>query len=625
MKDKDKTKEQLIKELEELRQRISGLRKLETRFKQTQEEMRESEGRLRAVFNASDEIIFVKDLEGRFTQANAAFSRIFKRTLEEIIGRTDEEIFSREEAKVLREIDLEVLKRGETDTREDVLTVKGDVHIFRTTKVPLCNEAEKIIGLCGFAADITDSRRMSEELKERRMYLENIMRYLPDAVITQDAEGKVLEWNPEAERLFGYTSNEAVGKKLDDLIASPDPDKFREATGFTQQILAGKPISPVEAVRCRKDGTPVDVLLSASPIFAEDKLIGVVAVCRDITESKRLGRELKERRLYLESVISSTPDAIITADDKQRILEWNPGAERLFGYSRDEVIGKNLDNLITGSNPDALKEATSLTKQVLTEKKGVPPTRAVRYRKDGIPVDVILSGSPILLGDRLVGVIATYTDITEHKREEKIRESIYRITEAVMTTKDINELFSFIHNIIRGLMSVENCYIALYDSKTDLLSFPYYIDKYDTAPQPKRLGKGFTEYVLRTKRSLLLTPEEVSRLHKEENLEITGTIAKSWLSVPLIINDEAIGVLVVQSYTKGIEYTEEDKEVLQYVSSQIAQAIRYKHAEEKLHEQMGELQAFHRVTIGREGRIIELKHEMNKLLEKFGKEKKYKV
>ncbi len=625
MKDKDKTKEQLIKELEELRQRISGLRKLETRFKQTQEEIRESERRLIAVFNASDEIIFVKDLEGRYTQANAAFSRIFKRPREEIIGKTDEEIFPREEAKMLREIDLEILKRGETDTREDVLTVKDDVHIFRTTKVPLRNEAGKIIGLCGFAADITESRRMSEELKERRMYLENIIRYLPDAVITQDAEGKVLEWNPEAERLFGYTYKEAVGKKLDDLVASPDPDKFREATGFTQQILAGKPISPVEVVRCKKDGTLVDVVLSSSPIISKGKVIGVIAVYRDITESKRLEREVKERRLYLESVISSTPDAIITADDKQRILEWNPGAERLFGYSRDEVIGQYIDDLITGSNPDALKEATSLTKQVLTEKKRVPPTRTVRYRKDGTPVDVILSGSPILLGNELVGVIATYTDITDYKKEEKMRESIYRIAEAVVTTKDINELFSFIHNTIKGLMPAENTYIALYDSKTDLLSFPHYVDKYDTAPQPKRLGKGFTEYVLRTKRPLLLTPKEVSRLHKEENLKITGTIAKSWLGVPLLIEDEAIGVLVVQSYTKGIKYTEGDKEILQYVSSQIAQAIRRKQTEEKLREQLSELQAFHRVALGRESRIIELKHEVNKLLERFGEKKKYKA
>ncbi|MEA3431357.1 MAG: PAS domain S-box protein [candidate division WOR-3 bacterium] len=477
------------------------------------------------------------------------------------------------------------------------------------------------------AIDITESKRMSEELKERRMYLENIIRYLPDAVITQDAEGKILEWNPEAERLFGYTSKEAVGKKLDDLTTSPDPDKFKEATSFTQQILAGEPISPVEVVRYKKDGTPVDVVLSSSPILVDGKITGVISLYRDITESKRLEREVKERRLYLESVISSTPDAIITADDKQRILEWNPGAERLFGYSRDEVIGQYIDDLVTGSNPDALKEATSLTKQVLTEKKRVPPTRTVRYRKDGTPVDVILSGSPILLGNRLVGVIATYTDITEHKKEEKMRESIYRIAEAVVTTKDINELFSFIHNTIKGLMPAGNAYIALYDSKTDLLSFPYYVDKYDTAPQLKRvgMGKGLTEYVLHTKKPLLATPEVISRLHKEGKMEIIGTIPVSWLGIPLIIDDEVIGVITVQSYTEGIEYTERDKEVLQYVSYQIGQAVRYKHAEEKMREQLSELQAFHRVTIGRESRIIELKHEVNKLLERFGEKKKYKA
>jgi GAF domain-containing protein len=175
-------------------------------------------------------------------------------------------------------------------------------------------------------------------------------------------------------------------------------------------------------------------------------------------------------------------------------------------------------------------------------------------------------------------------------------------------------------------MPAENAYIALYDSDTDIVSFPYFVDRYSKPLKPRGARKGLTEYVLHTKSPVLATPEVVSRLHKEGKIEIIGTLPVSWLGVPLIINDEPIGVITVQSYTKGIEYKEEDKEILQYASSQMAQAIRYKRAqEEKMCEQMSELQAFYRTTLGREGRIIELKHEVNKLLEGLGKERKYRV
>jgi|GEM_PF-3335583 len=711
-----------------------------------EEQLRKSEERLRGVLDASGEVVFTKNIKGYYTLVNAAFSRIFKRPLKEIVGKTDRELFTEKEAKKLRKTDLKVLKRGETDTREDILTVDGDLHIFKTTKVPLRNEVGEIIGLCGFAVDITerkrsenelrflssitkqvtdsiivtdtefettyinkateelfsysrkelmgknpgilnaepeaeqiqrdiyktvssgkvwtgahlnrrkdgstficefrisplidergktsayiaiqrditDRRSLEEELKEHRGYLESIMRYIPEAIVTQDAEGMVLEWNPEAERLFGYTSEEAVGKKLDDLVASRDPDKFKEATGMTRQILAGKPFSPVEAVRFRKDGSPVDVRLVASPILKENKIMGTIALYRDITEQKRLEKEARDRRLYLENLMNNNPNAIIAADDKQRVLEWNPGAERLFGYTRDEVMGKNVDDLITGSNPDTLKEATSLTNQVLAGER-VPSTEVVRYRKDGTPISVIVSGSPILSEGKLIGVVATYIDLTEHKREEKIRESIYRIAEAVVTTKDLNEFFGFIHDAIRKLLPAENAYITLYDSDADLISFPYFVDRYDTAPQPGRPGKGLTEYVLRTKMPILATPKVISRLHKEGEIKIIGTLPVSWLGVPLIVEDRIIGVVAVQSYTEGIEYTERDKEILLYVSAQIAQAISRKRAEEKLYEQMRELKAFHRITLGREDRIIELKHKVNELLERLGEEKKYGV
>jgi diguanylate cyclase (GGDEF)-like protein/PAS domain S-box-containing protein len=135
-------------------------------------------------------------------------------------------------------------------------------------------------------------------------------------------------------------------------------------------------------------------------------------VKRELAERKRAERELEERRLYLEGVLGAAPDAIVTLDAHHRIVEWNLGAERLFGYSREEVIGQNIDDLIT--RPDVVGEAVGFTQTVMGGGE-IRATETVRYRKDGSVADVIVAGSPILVGDELIGVVAVYTDISERK------------------------------------------------------------------------------------------------------------------------------------------------------------------------------------------------------------------
>ncbi|MBL7074743.1 PAS domain S-box protein [candidate division KSB1 bacterium] len=140
---------------------------------------------------------------------------------------------------------------------------------------------------------------------------------------------------------------------------------------------------------------------------------------------KRAEREIEERRLYLEGVLAAAPDAIVTLDAHHRIVEWNAGAARLFGYSREEVIGQNIDDLIT--NSDTFEEAVGFTQTVLSGKE-MPTVETIRYRKDGSPVEVILAGSPIVVGDELIGVVGVYTDITERKKAEEIkREQIEKL------------------------------------------------------------------------------------------------------------------------------------------------------------------------------------------------------
>jgi PAS domain S-box-containing protein len=133
-------------------------------------------------------------------------------------------------------------------------------------------------------------------------------------------------------------------------------------------------------------------------------------------------------------------------------------------------------------------------------------------------------------------------------------------------------------------MVAENFYIALYDSATGWLSFPYYVDEYDEPPSPQKLGRGLTEYILRTGSPLLAPPAVFDALQAKGEVESIGAPPVDWLGVPLKIKDNTIGVLVVQTYTEGVRYTEDDRDMLVYVSAQAAMAIERKRSQQELRE-----------------------------------------
>jgi two-component sensor histidine kinase len=182
-----------------------------------------------------------------------------------------------------------------------------------------------------------------------------------------------------------------------------------------------------------------------------------------------------------------------------------------------------------------------------------------------------------------IGDLVSLTlETLERQRMEKVKNSIFQISEAAISSESLDELFRSIHRIIGELMPAKNFYISLYDPLSAILSFPYFVDEFDPTPSPKPLGKGLTEYVLRRGEPLLASPEIFEGLVREGEVESIGAPSIDWLGVPLKIEGKNIGVLVVQSYTEGVRYGEEGKNILRFVSDQVAMVIHRKQAEEAL-------------------------------------------
>jgi PAS domain S-box-containing protein len=288
--------------------------------------------------------------------------------------------------------------------------------------------------------------------------------------------------------------------------------------------------------------------------------------------------DLEVQKAYLEQIIENAPEAISIIGSELQVVRINGEFTRLFGYSSEEAVGRQIDALIVP--PDRYAETNWITESLQKGHKISLETR--RKRKDGMLADVLLSASPVIVNARRVAIYASYRDITEQKRTEELNSALYAIAARTHSAEDLQSFFAAIHNIVGQLMCARNFYIALYDRDSQLLSFPYFVDEQDSAPASKKLGRGLTEHVMRTGEPLLATPAVFDGLVRRGEVELIGAASLDWLGVPLRIGNTSIGALVVQSYTEKVRFGERDREILKFVSQQLATAIEHKRHEEAL-------------------------------------------
>jgi len=290
------------------------------------------------------------------------------------------------------------------------------------------------------------------------------------------------------------------------------------------------------------------------------------------------GISLIVEQAYYEQILENSPEAASIVNEEFRILRINQEFIRLFGFTPAEAVGKTIDQLLVP--PDRYAEMTWISQNVKQGNHLSLETR--RQRKDGALVEVLLSTSPVTLNGKRIAIYATYRDITEQKRAEELNAALYAIAARSQSAEDLQQFYAAIHNIVGQLMYARNFYIALYDAQSRLLTFPYFVDEQDPTPAPKPLGRGLTEYVLRTGEPLLATPAVFEEMVRRGEVELIGAPSLDWLGVPLKSGSLSIGVLVVQSYSENVRYGERDREILKFVSQQLATAIEHKRYEEAL-------------------------------------------
>lgn len=233
-----------------------------------------------------------------------------------------------------------------------------------------------------------------------------------DGIISKDLNGTVQSWNNAAERIFGYTADEIVGRSIMTIIP---PDRQQEVAAILERVRGGERIDHFHTVRQRKDGRLIPVSVSISPIHdAGGQVVAASKIVRDLSASSELEG-------YFQAIIESSDDAIVSKDLNGIVRSWNPAAERIFGYTAAEMIGRPIEVIFP---PDRRDEEPKILER-LRRGERVDHFETIRVRKDGTPVEISVTISPVRSPTgQIIGASKVARDITPLKRLLRQREEL---------------------------------------------------------------------------------------------------------------------------------------------------------------------------------------------------------
>ena len=410
---------------------------------------------LAAIVESSDDAILSKDLNGIIQSCNAAGERIFGYEATELIGKPVRMLIPPERQAEEDDILARIRHGRGVNHFETVRVTKDGRRIdVALTVSPVRDRTGHIIGASKIARDITEQKR----IRAAQSYMAAIVQSSEDAILSKSLDGIIQSCNARAEELFGYTFEELVGRSIRVLIP---PDRQSEEDEILARIRQGHRIDHFETVRLHKDGSPIDVSLSVSPVRDSDgRIVGVAKVARDITEQKRLARELEAQREWFRVTLASIGDAVIASDAQGHVTYMNEPACVMTGWTVSEAIGEPLAHVFNIINEKTRRPVENPADVVLRTGHIVGlANHTVLIDRQGLERPIADSAAPIRASDGcILGVVLVFRDVTDERRAEDalaeqrewFETTLESIGDAVIAT-DLNGRVVFMNPIAEHL------------------------------------------------------------------------------------------------------------------------------------------------------------------------------
>src|SRR6266487_2938655 len=462
-----------------------------------------------ALMNNSPIAVVSSDLDDKIVACNSAFERLSGYAQAEIVGHSLVEVVSSPEyhAEVIH--NLSRIKKGEV---VHVMTRRWHRDL-EALGVPVMVEGRRV-GTLALYLDITERKQAMEaierareeqakvarenarlylEAHSQRQYFEALMNVCPVAVVSTDMDDKIVACNPSFEQLFGYSQAEIVGCNLDEVVSTPE---YRaEAISYSARAHSGEVIHNTTRRR-RKDGTLVDVEVLGVPVLVEDRRVGLFALYLDITERKQAEQAVRASEARKGAIMETALDAIVSIDQQSRIIEFNPAAEKIFGYKREEVLGQDMAKLLI---PASLREQhyRGLAHYIQTGKGPLIGKRVevTARRADGteFPVDLALADIPLAGSPVFTAYIR---DITERKQAMEALERARE--EQAASARENARLYQEAHSqrqYFEALMNNSPIAVVSTDVENKIVAYNQAFELLYGSPQTVLAGSKLAEVV----------------------------------------------------------------------------------------------------------------------------------
>ncbi len=506
---------------------------------------------------------------GEVIDCNDSFLKIFQLKREDVLGKNPFlEFVDAEHHRVLEQrfsmgnTEPFIIKARRKDEQVIYLECEGKALDIEEEKYQVAS-----------LRDVTSRITAENALKESEATLASIFKAAPIG-IGMVKERRFIVVNDEICKMLGYKRKELIAQNSRMLYQS-DQEYIRVGE-VKYESISEHGIGSVETQFVKKNGDIIEIFLSSTPINPDDFSKGVIFTAMDITEQKRAAFQLQESQIRYQKLVDQAVDAIFIYNKDADIIEANQMASKMLGYSRDELLKMNIRDI------DLIMFNKYQGKDVLgsLSEEDYISFESQHSRKDGSTflVDVRLS-EVVLEGETFI--LAFARDITELKKAQHIQDVLYNISTAVGRSDDLSDLFGIIHIELDKLVDTSNFFIALYDKEKDLMHLPYMKDTkkvFESFPA----GDTITSLVIKNNVSYFLKDHDISELAKKNLIKRYGAPAKVWVGVPLKIEDEPIGVMVLQNYDDDQAYDQKDLELLETIAPQISLSIIRKKNEEEL-------------------------------------------